>query len=67
MDVALNDAQVSRKHSQIECDGAAFLLRDLGSTNGTHVGERRVRLCEIEPRTEFRMGGTKLMVVIAED
>ena len=37
-EVQLEDGQVSRRHAQIVWDGHAWLVRDLGSRNGTRVG-----------------------------
>jgi hypothetical protein len=36
-DVVLADANVSRRHAQLDRDGEAWVLEDLGSTNGTLV------------------------------
>ena len=43
-DLRIDDASVSRKHAEIIAylDGR-YEVRDLGSTNGTYVGKRRVR------------------------
>lgn len=41
-DVAINDAEVSRKHARITLQGGSFILEDLGSTNGTFVDGRRL-------------------------
>lgn len=38
----LNDIQVSRKHAVIQQTPAGTIVRDLGSGNGTYVGERRI-------------------------
>lgn len=38
----LDDASVSGRHAEFEIEGGALLLRDLGSTNGTRVGGRRI-------------------------
>ncbi len=40
--VRLADREVSRKHSQIDFEGGDYLLRDLGSSNGTYVNGRRI-------------------------
>ena len=40
--VRLADREVSRKHSQIDLEGGEYMLRDLGSSNGTYVNGRRI-------------------------
>jgi len=41
-DVDINDPRVSRKHCQIINDNGGFVIRDLGSTNGTYVNGSRI-------------------------
>ncbi len=41
--IMLPERQVSRHHARIEWDGSGYLLRDLGSKNGTHVNGQEVR------------------------
>ncbi|MEU8570875.1 DUF1707 and FHA domain-containing protein [Streptomyces pathocidini] len=38
----LNDDTVSRVHAQLSSEGGIWVLKDLGSTNGTWVNNRRV-------------------------
>ncbi len=40
--VTINDAEVSRKHSQFVLQGGKYVLTDLGSTNGTFVNGQRI-------------------------
>lgn len=40
--IAINDAEVSRKHSQLVLQGGKYVLTDLGSTNGTFVNGQRL-------------------------
>lgn len=65
-DIVLNDTEVSRQHACIEVHGARVVLKDLGSTNGTFVNDVKVSQSEIENRTEFRLGGTRLMLILTE-
>jgi serine/threonine protein kinase len=65
-DVELNDGEASRTHAVIECHGQRILLRDLGSTNGTFVGESRIIDSALQDRTEFRIGRTRLMLIVAD-
>lgn len=41
-DIILDDQRVSRHHAEIVCLGGEFLLRDLGSANGTWVNGQRL-------------------------
>lgn len=57
--LVLDHGTISRQHAEITCDGGSYLLRDLGSKNGTFVnGERlephRVRI--LQPRDQVRIG-----------
>lgn len=40
--ISINDAEISRKHSQLVLQGGKYVLTDLGSTNGTFVNGQRV-------------------------
>lgn len=40
--VAINDAEVSRKHARMNFQGGKYVLEDLGSTNGTFVNGQRL-------------------------
>jgi len=41
------------------------VVKDLNSTNGTYVGEERISEREIGDRGEFRVGRTRLMLILA--
>jgi DNA-binding NtrC family response regulator len=51
---------VSRRHCQIVVDDTGFLLRDLGSTNGTSLGGHRVVTAYLAPASILRVGQTML-------
>jgi len=40
--VAINDAEVSRKHARMTFQGGKYVVEDLGSTNGTFVNGQRL-------------------------
>ena len=40
--VAINDAEISRRHARMEMRGSAYVIQDLGSTNGTFVNGTRI-------------------------
>ena len=41
--ITLDDDGASRRHARILCAGDAYQIEDLGSTNGTHVDNERIR------------------------
>jgi pSer/pThr/pTyr-binding forkhead associated (FHA) protein len=41
-DIVLDDPNVSRKHAEIRPRGGAWVLSDLGSTNGSCLNGRRI-------------------------
>ncbi len=66
-DIELADREVSRAHAVLECYGSRVVLRDLASTNGTFVAEERIEQTELEDRTEFRVGHTRLMLILSDE
>lgn len=65
-DLALSDKAVSGTHFEIELGEKGVLLRDLDSTNGTFVGDVRVREAWIRPGAVIRAGQTRLRFDPAE-
>jgi hypothetical protein len=65
-DVQVADPDVSRSHAALDCHGARIVLRDVGSRNGTFVGEARITSLDVEDRTEFRLGGTRFMLLVTD-
>jgi pSer/pThr/pTyr-binding forkhead associated (FHA) protein len=60
-DVALEHPKVSRHHAQVNRKGNIFVLRDLGSTNGTWFHEQRVDEMILQEGDEFRIGEARLV------
>jgi adenylate cyclase len=59
--VRLADREVSRKHSQIDLEGNKFVLRDLGSSNGTFLNGTRISgPSTLEDGDEVVIGTTKM-------
>ncbi len=65
-DIVLNDPEISRQHASIEVHGARVVLKDLGSTNGTFINDVKIAQSEIANHAEFRVGGTVLMLIMAD-
>jgi pSer/pThr/pTyr-binding forkhead associated (FHA) protein len=60
-DVHLDDSSASRRHARLERRGDAFVVRDLGSTNGTWVGSQRIDEHQLHDGDTIRIG-TDLLV-----
>jgi pSer/pThr/pTyr-binding forkhead associated (FHA) protein len=56
VDVAFDDAEMSRQHVAIEFTGGGFRLCDLGSTNGTVVNGTLVRARELAHGDRIELG-----------
>jgi hypothetical protein len=55
-DVFLDDVTVSRRHAEVVRDGDRFLIRDLGSLNGTFVNRRRIEETPLADDDEVQIG-----------
>jgi len=56
-DVVIDDANVSRKHAEVRPRGGAWVITDLGSTNGSSLNGRRIEHPEvIQPGDEIEIG-----------
>lgn len=58
--IVLNDAAVSRRHFQIDFADGRWILRDLGSGNGTKVGGQKVSEIFLENGMQIEVGQTLL-------
>lgn len=59
-DIALGDANVSRRHAEIQPRGDGFVLVDLGSTNGTTVNGVPIRERDLRDGDEIGFGNIRL-------
>ncbi|MCI0675505.1 MAG: FHA domain-containing protein [Phycisphaerales bacterium] len=55
-DVRIMAKSVSREHCAIEQDGDDLILRDLGSSGGTYLGQKRVDKVKIQDGMEIGVG-----------
>lgn len=61
-DICIPDPFISRFHAEIRRDGDLFLLRDLGSANGTiHNNKPISNYVRLSPNDEIRLGETKII------
>jgi hypothetical protein len=59
-DCVLTEPSVSRRHARLRRDGRRWLLRDLGSRNGTRVNGMRVaEEVEVRPGDQISLGGVR--------
>ncbi len=56
----INDPSVSRKHAMIQQTPMGTILRDLGSGNGTFVGQRRIIEYKLSPGDIVTIGPSEL-------
>jgi DNA-binding NtrC family response regulator len=63
-DLVLRDDSVSFRHAELRAEEQGFVLRDLGSTNGTRVSGVRIREAVIDSKTAIvSVGETDLKLV----
>ena len=61
--VRLSDSRISREHAEVSVQNGVWVIRDLGSSNGTWVnGERISTLCELEEGDRLQIGRLTLIV-----
>jgi pSer/pThr/pTyr-binding forkhead associated (FHA) protein len=60
-DIFLDDVTVSRKHAAFRRKGDAFLVRDVGSLNGTYVNRERIDEVALKTRDEVQIGKFRLV------
>jgi DNA-binding NtrC family response regulator len=65
-DLVLADPQVSRRHLRIDPEASDFVLRDLGSTNGTRLGGTRVREALLEDGALITVGDTTIRFALVD-
>lgn len=67
-EVQIEDDLVSRSHAEVLLDGGRWLVRDLGSKNGTWLNGRRVEGADLGAgdRIELGKGGPEIQVLRAD-
>ena len=59
-DIAINDANVSRRHAEIRHENGSFWIVDLNSTNGVEVNGKRIDRAQLEHSDRIVLGQTEL-------
>ena len=65
-DLAMVDPRTSRRHCEIVVEGEHVLVRDLESSNGTFVGDLRVREAYLKPNDVIRIGDSRIRLTIEQ-
>ena len=66
-DIFLDDITVSRRHVAIDRAGAGYVLRDVGSLNGTYVNHERADEAVLRHGDELQIGRYRLSFVLGAD
>jgi len=59
-DLTLDTPDASRRHAEIAPVGATYVIRDLGSTNGTFVNNQRIEEHPLQPGDRIGIGGQEI-------
>jgi hypothetical protein len=59
-DIRVEDPNVSRRHAEVQQEGATWWIVDLDSTNGVEVAGKRVKRLKLEDGTRFVIGSTEI-------
>jgi pSer/pThr/pTyr-binding forkhead associated (FHA) protein len=65
-DIFLDDVTVSRRHAEIVAGPDGFVVRDVGSLNGTYVNRERIEEAPLANHDELQIGKFKLVFVLGE-
>ena len=60
-DIFLDDVTVSRKHASFHREGNTFVVRDVGSLNGTYVNRERIDEVALQTGDEVQIGKFRLV------
>lgn len=67
VDLVVEDLGASRRHARVGKEGDVFVVRDLGSRNGTFVNGQRVQAASLNDGDMIRLGGTEIVFRLADD
>ena len=60
-DIFLDDVTVSRRHAEFVREGGGFLVRDVGSLNGTYLDRERIDSAGLAGGDEVQIGKYRLV------
>ncbi|MFN2538438.1 MAG: FHA domain-containing protein [Mycobacteriales bacterium] len=64
-DIFLDDVTVSRRHAEFHRDGGGFVVRDVGSLNGTYLNRQRIETAALAGGDEVQIGKYRLVFLTA--
>ncbi len=66
-DLTVDDEGASRAHAEIRRKTGTLTIRDLGSTNGTYVNNRRITECRLADGDRISIGTATMLVEVRKD
>ena len=60
-DIFLDDVTVSRRHAEFLREGGGFVVRDVGSLNGTYLNRERIDVATLAGGDEVQVGKYRLV------
>ena len=66
-EIFLDDTTVSRRHAEFVRQGAAYVVRDVGSLNGTYLNRERIDEAPLSNGDEVQIGKFKLVFLSASN
>jgi pSer/pThr/pTyr-binding forkhead associated (FHA) protein len=63
-DIFLDDITVSRRHAEIRATEGGFVVKDVGSLNGTYLNRERIEEAKIGNGDELQVGKFRLVLLV---
>jgi hypothetical protein len=63
-DIFLDDVTVSRRHAEFVREGGGFVVRDVGSLNGTYLNRERIDAAGLAGGDEVQIGKYRLVFLV---
>ncbi len=63
-DIFLDDVTVSRRHAEFVREGSGFVVRDVGSLNGTYLNRERIDAAGLAAGDEVQIGKYRLVFLL---
>jgi hypothetical protein len=66
-DVVFDDITVSRRHAEVERVADGYIVRDVGSLNGTYLNQKRVEWSPLVSGDELQVGKFRMVFLAAPE